>query len=567
VNVGREIACDRAMRTRALVLLGVSIFCAPACGRALGLNELTFERDAMPGAGGSDGEPVSPGCRRHAECVEANFGEPSMCRNSSCVALKNTEPGDGSEPGECRVVIGAQSLESGIEPFLVGALMPIDIVSPESSPAMLNYKLAIEEISVRGSYRIAGQSRTPVVVACNAETSALSLDRSLDHLVDTLGVHAIITAISDSEQLKRSIERVLVEKRKSVFFLNALSAPPFGSIEPGELLWHLLPNLSDLAPVYDPLVRRVEDYVNPAPPSSPRPPLRLALVVATDFLQLANFGEALNDRLTFNGKTALENGPEYYRRLGVSSVYTSPGPDVSAQLVELLEFRPHVIVSAAGPEFVTILRFLEEEWPITEQLRPFYLLSPDQVGHREFLFEAIFQGELRERGLVQRIVGVNHARAADPTAYDRYLARLKGKFPDGRHLDSTGNFYDAAYFVAYAAAAGATTPLLSGADLASGMRRLLDGERIDVGPVQLPGALAYLRDDPNSTIALHGTLGPPAFSADRARRGTGSIWCVRKAEEGEYESGGYEYRVMFDALRYDANNGTLAGSIPCFDGF
>jgi hypothetical protein len=550
------------MRTRALVVLWVSTLGAPACGRALGLNELTFERDATPEAGASNADPVSPACTRHVECVEANLGEPSVCRNSSCIALKDTEPGDGSEPGECRVVVGAQSLDSGIEPFLVGALMSIDVVSPESSAALLNYKLAIEEIGVRASYRIAGQSRTPVVVACNAQTSAVSLDRSLDHLVDTLGVQAIISTISDSEQLKRSIERVVVEKRKSVFFLNALSAPPVGSIEPGDLLWHLLPSLSDLAPVYEPLLRRVEDYVNPAPPTGLRPPIRLALVVATDSLKLADFGETLSDQLTFNGKTALENGPEYYRRLGVSSTYNSSEPDVSAQLVELREFRPHVIVSAAGPEFVTILRLLEDAWPVAEQPRPFYVLSPYQAGHRGPLLQAIFEGDFRERGLLRRFVGVNHAGAADATAYDRYLLRLRGKFPDGEDLEGTENFYDAAYFVAYAAAAGAPTPLFTGADLASGMHRLLKGERIDVGPDQLSGALQYLREDSRRTIALYGTLGPPDFSVERARRGTGSIWCFRESTEAEFQ-----YEVVFDTLRYDPNNGTLPGSLPCFDGF
>lgn len=160
----------------------------------------------------------------------------------------------------------------------------------------------------------------------------------------------------------------------------------------------------------------------------------------------------------------------------MSSAYTSAGVDVSAPLAELREFKPHVIVSAAGPEFVTILRTLEEDRLGAEQQRPFYVLSPYQLGQRSELSNAVLQGYVRGRDLQQRIVGVHHAGALDPVPYDRYLARLQGKFPSAKYLERTEQFYDAAYFVAYAATAGARTPFLTGRDLTEQRAAILGGE-------------------------------------------------------------------------------------------
>jgi hypothetical protein len=524
------------------------------CGRALGLDDLTFDRDAS----GIE-------CASHADCAASNFGT-TMCRSSRCVALGNYDPTqtDPEQRGDCKLVIGATNLDRGAEPFLFGAFANIDPVAPESSVAVLNYKLAVKEVATLGGIPIAGESRLPVGVVCDARVSPERLERSLDYLVDGLGISSLIAGIGDAAALRSSFEHVQHEQ-KDVFFLSPLSSSSvLTSIPDGDLLWSMMPDVLDVAPVYLPLVSRIEQFINRAQEEGPGPHLRVALVVASDYTKLSQIGLFLDEQLSFNGKSAAENAPDDYLLLNVSSEYVDPNADLSAQLALLQAFRPHLIVSAAGPEMLTkLIPFLELEWPVAEQQRPFYLLSPLQASDRAQLIataraNAGFQ-------LEQRLVGVNIAAAADSRLYADYFNRLKSEYPEALNIDGTENYYDAAYFLMYAAAAGAKAAQVSGEDMVAGMHRLLGGVSYDVGSRDLLAALGYLRDDPARTIALQGTLGPPDFDENGARRGTGSVWCLERSTDPS--SSAPVWNLAWDVLRYDPTAGALSGTFPCFDGF
>jgi hypothetical protein len=524
------------------------VACTIGCSRVVGLDELTFNQE--------------PECRTHTECVETELA-PSICRNSRCLQLTNYDSFalEPDQHGDCRVVVGAENLESGFEPFLFGAFARIDPATPQSSPAVLNYKLAVQEFSKRGGLSIAGASRLPVAVVCNADVAPERLERSMDFLVDTLGVSAIIAAITDVGDLRSSFEHVR-QKSKDVFFSNPHSSSNVLTSLQDARLWHLLPDVLDVAPAYVPLVTRVEHYINPATASGSRPPIRLALVVANDFTKLDGIGEVLNGQLRFNDKSAADNEPDHYLPLVVTSPFTDPAADLSPQLEKLRAFRPHIIVSAASSEFLEkILPELEKDWPESEAPRPFYVLSPYQRGPAVLeLAKYDWAYQLR-----RRIVGVNIAGAEDPTLYDAYLSRLKLQFPDAHNLDSTENYYDAVYLLLYAAAAGAEGREPMGTDVANGMQRLLRGIRYDVGPKDLVDAMRYLEEDRERTISLYGTLGPPDFDANGARRGTGSVWCIDEIEDAL--SGATAWHLHFDTLRFDPEQGVLTGALPCIEGF
>jgi hypothetical protein len=500
-----------------------------------------------------------PRCEAHAECAERHLG-PSICQASRCVALTNYDPlaADPERRGDCRVLVGAENLSEGLEPLLFGAFAVVDPTTPESSLPILNYKLAVQEISNQGGIPIVGESRLPVAVVCNSNVTSARIERSFDHLVDTLGVSAVIAGITDVAELKSSFEHVQ-QKPRDVFFLSPFaSSNLLTSIRDNDLLWHLLPNVLEVAPTYLPLVTRVEDHINPAPASGPRAAIRVALVIASDFTKLAELGEFLDKNLHFNGSAARENAQDRYLRVSVNYDTTNPDADLSEQLRSLQAFRPNIVVSAAGNELLKkIVPELEQGWPASEPARPFYVLSPYQISDALYGL-AQYEGSYRLR---ERLVGVNFAAAADSTSYDDYLARLKLQFPDRRGLESTENYYDAPYLLLYAAAAGAISRDFTGADVARGMRRLLSGMPYNVGPKDLVNALRYLEDDPQRTIALQGTLGPPDFDANGGRRGTGSVWCVEESQAPP------AWQIHFDALRYNPEQATLEGTLPCLAGF
>jgi hypothetical protein len=87
---------------------------------------------------------------------------------------------------------------------------------------------------------------------------------------------------------------------------------------------------------------------------------------------------------------------------------------------------------------------------------------------------------------------------------------LNNKF-EGAYAD-TANYYDAFYFLSYAAMAAGTDEPLSGLGIARGMKRLLSGPSFDPVPDQIGKVLSALAE-PKSTIKLESTLGPPGFDA------------------------------------------------------
>jgi hypothetical protein len=313
------------------------------------------------------------------------------------------------------------------------------------------------------------------------------------------------------------------------------------------LVWHTLGSHADAARVYGPLISRIEDYVNPADEDGGRPEIRLALVHGQS---QANVDEAnqIHADLMLNGRNAVANGDEFYLR----SFYDSEDPDAFERvLVELSEFRPHIVVAPADDSFLVMMMALDGNWPTIapDQPPPFYVLSSYHTGP-ELLDMVAAAPELRTR-----IVGVAPAAARDRTLYEAYLAKLKLDNPYDFALDGMENLYDAAYFMMYAASAAVveSEPLV-GLDLAHGMRRIVAGPSYDIGPEAIPSAFEWLRT-PDNTLSLKGTLGEPRYDVGKGTRldTEGSVWCI--AEEAD---GSLDYH--FDRLTMAASGKELEGA-------
>ena len=156
--------------------------------------------------------------------------------------------------------------------------------------------------------------------------------------------------------------------------------------------------------------------------------------------------------------------------------------------------------------------------------------------------------------LAPGIAGVNFAAAEDQTVYEAYQTRFDAAFPSHAGTHGYENYYDAAYYLIYSAAAAGKISPLTGADLASGMQRLLSGRySFSVGPDDFVPAFVAL-EEPGSGIVLNGAMGPPNFDpATGARVEPGTVFCVGKSR-----------RLSMDVLRLDAQ-GQLTGTFPCFD--
>lgn len=538
---------ERPLRVASFIVLATLIGCA----RLLGADELSFDGaggcsgsadcdggDAA-GAGGTQAVPELA-CQSHRECTPTPWDEPKVCLDGACVALKNDSG--------CELVLGEENLQKNTPPFVFGILANLPL---EESADARSYYLAVREFSSMG-LELGGEAVQPVAVVCDVSTTSPDqLDRNVDHLVDTLGVSALVAGVGGLE-LKRSFTRVHRTKGKDVFFLSPFeSGSVLTTIEDDGLLWHMLPSALDLAPTFLPLVRRVEDFVRRSLEGDTRP-IRLALIETT-YPTDADFGHYLDRNLSFNGSSAHDNAPEHYLRLKLDSDRIDTLPTSTTEFEVLRAFDPDVIVAAAGEEFVFPIM-----WPLEQNRRtgargPFYVFSPTAL-HVWSLHRLV----TKLPGLERRIVGVNTAADEDRTLNQAYLSSLAGEFPlkDGA---GTGNFYDSVYFLLYAAAAARPEHELTGRDIASGMLRLLEGQRFDVGVTHIPGVVDFLQRT-DQTLSLHGTMGPPSFDvATGARRGHGNVWCMHIADGVPTN--------WLDVMVYDPGLHTLQGEFVCNDAF
>jgi hypothetical protein len=326
----------------------------------------------------------------------------------------------------------------------------------------------------------------------------------------------------------------------------------------------------DYAPGYREMLALTEAYLRRTRELEPADrKIKVAHVTSTDAFneELKNFVEPV---LRFNGDLDVtQNGAENYLAVTIN---TALEPEEQATQIfdlaaQVRAFRPDVVISTAGPQFSQsrgVLEYIETLWDDgTGTPRPFILLSPYNAGNTAPVIDLIESemavvggGQAADPEAYKRFVGLSAAGAQDSTLQNQYASRLIGRFGMGANPD-TGNYYDAVYFLAYSMlGSGAAKP--TGPQIAKGMRRLIAGDRFDVGPTAIAGVFEALADTETS-IELYGTLGPPDFDADTGERiGTSSAFCFFKNSTSSVVP-------RIDVLRYDRDSAEFVGNFPCFD--
>ncbi|HEY3494018.1 MAG TPA: hypothetical protein VGK73_05000 [Polyangiaceae bacterium] len=504
------------------------------------------------------GEPAKP-CSGQQDCSGSDAQDPHVCREGKCVALfdrRPETPADAGTPedreGSCRRLIGAENLrEDAPPPFLFGALSSPG--EPEDHPAVLNYELAVRQLTGEGGIEIEGAQHVPVGVVCDV-SSGVELDRTFDHLTRDLGIQAIVTPLHEAE-LERSFERLFWTQGRPVFLLSpGLSTQRLADIDDAGMLWHVLGPASDIAATYPPLIRRVTDYLHRLRPEGERPPLRLALLSSRrgEDLEIA-------DSIASMLAQSTNTGDEFYRRYTLEDPELDDHRSYVSTSLALLSFRPHVIVAIDDDEFVyNLLRPLENGWAHIAggQEQPFWVLSHHQQGS-----VALMRLLTQFPTLAERVVGVAPRVARGTLLYEAYVNQLRSENSRRDDVEGASNFFDASYFLLFAAAAAGDVERLSGASIAAGMPRLIEGEAFDMWSSQVQTALEALHDR-STSIALRGTFGLPDFDPATGARlyAEGSVWCVTLERND---------RVSFhyDALKLDASKSAVIGSLGCFPGF
>lgn len=481
-----------------------------------------------------------PGCQSHAECIDT-FGNgtvPYACVDRTCLKMQTEE---------CPLMLPAKGegwLEAmrSTNPVIVAGSGVINTAGAPDA-RLRNYELALAELNgTTGGFQ---GTRQMVMLGCKANVDTAQIDSIMTHL-NELKIHAMVTAFY-AENLQRAFQNYALPSQ--MFFISPLeSDPQLALTVDSGLLWHIGPSPEYIGRAYAPLLTRVLAHLGLTED------IRVAAVVAEDQRFMTNMmtSVTLGDYgIRFNGGNAGANlATNHYLGLSVNA-----GEEASIDQVRaLIEFKPHVIISAGAYEFFrNIIAGVEAGWnPGDDQPKPFYILSPFNYNDVDSLLAVTASNPT----LRTRLAGVNGAGGTDQNIYTDYNLSYANYYP-GVNEPGYENFYDAAYYLLYAAGAVSATSGLEGPDYTRGMRRLLGGNQsFDVGRGDLPAGLAAVAN--GASIQLNGTLGPPNWAENGTRELPGSVYCI---------DGGNNF--VPDVLRYneatpgDASSVTLDGTFTC----
>ncbi|MFO7179313.1 MAG: hypothetical protein DIU78_011495, partial [Pseudomonadota bacterium] len=293
-------------------------------------------------------------CTSHTEC-NLIAEEPRLCLASRCVRLRNDDPINPARGGACRQVLGGEAILKGAEPFVFGVLTQLPAAQQTPAAAVRNYDLAIREFASKGGVPIAGKTRVPVAVLCDGESANReSLTRTLEHLTHVLEVPAVLAGLRDSEDLLWAFDLVHGTWGKNVLFLGPYAADEaLLAHDDDDLLWHLLGRPADLAPVYEPLVARVEAYLRNTTGLSE---IRIALVDSEAGFA-SDLGNLVHERLRTRARSPDRNDAGGYLRLRIPAD-AKYERILDEFLPKLVEFSPNVVVFTGAYEAILTMDLL-----------------------------------------------------------------------------------------------------------------------------------------------------------------------------------------------------------------
>jgi ABC-type branched-subunit amino acid transport system substrate-binding protein len=498
--------------------------------------------DVQGGAGGD----TATGCLSNSQCVADNNGEPYACLEpgQDCTALKTEE---------CPLVFGDFTSD---EVVYFGALLDVPASGPLSQMSTLNVKLAVDEVEDMGGLPSGQMGHLRALVGVVCKKDAELVPKTAAHLIQDLGVSAVLAHLPSNELKDFFVEHALPEQ---VFVLNpGFADNTLTSLATDGLFWHMIGDIRDVAPAYAPVVQRAENYINPEPRVEAT---RVALVIADRYAEKSIADSFVSD-LVFNGKSVIDNGDDFFS-ITVPALADEPDADYAAANAALLEFAPHVVVAVTREELIhKMLPVLEGEWSrVNESVKPIYVVPTALAMNLDLLnYISFTTGDSTSESKRRRIVGVNAASAEDMSLYNDFLVRFRSAYPEFENAAGFENFYDAIYLLTNAIYAAGAVSELGGPDIARGMQRVTTGNVvIEVGPTHLADGFAALAT--GGSIQLLGTMGPADFDPGTgARRGNGSVYCVERTS-----TGGVAF--LYDVLRYDRETEALIGETFCFDGF
>jgi hypothetical protein len=464
-------------------------------------------------------------CSANADCVDIS-GPGSICASNSGANRCQRVVTD-----ECPLYVGDPFVERTVIFGVMGDIAPTDARYTRDIGIVAAAKLAVDEFQADKGIELNGKRRVAVVF-CRQSTPRASST----HLV-RLGAKAILGP-TESARLLSVVEQAAPEKVP--VFAGALDENPAAALSQAAGLVFLT------GAERGSTVAAMSAYLgeNKTPiltATGGGAALRVLTVLSQDN---AGYESLLAEKLTFNGKTALQNQGDAGCDACYRNIKLTDG-DVAAFLSAVAAFRPSVIVPIVDASWgTTFLPALEASFvgpakpPI--YLHPFTL--EEDAGYRV----------LRKANPTlptQRIAGLWPARTSSAVAsfQDRYRAATSPKASVAGPTPnvSATRVYENMSFVllaAYSAARSAPKGEFTGADLARAVANVTTkgAASVQIGPLGIVPAVQTLnrelgRDQPEfEKIDIDGIFTKFEFTSNQVATNPWQIWCLDGAK-GTYE--------------------------------
>ncbi|HEU4409306.1 MAG TPA: ABC transporter substrate-binding protein [Polyangiaceae bacterium] len=491
--------------------------------------------DGGAGPGGGGGAAGSGGGGSNAACA-AEVGGPAVARVDGagarrCVALASPD---------CLAVTGDVARDDVV---IVGSLLPTR--GPDASlgvPAENATRLAAGEIAqVGGLLRADGTSRPLAFVHCDHSSDADVAVRAATHLVDEVGVAAIVgpdfsgLVIDVAERLTLDRGVLLLSPAATSVALTSFDATRGGE----RLLWRTSPSDAYQAIPLGAQYQAIEAGLKAGGDVAAA---KVAVVYKNDAYGRGLY-ESFRQGAVVNGRSPGDPGNA---QSFLAREYDAEG-ELGPLVAELAAFAPHVVVGVGLTELVTrVVEPLEQAWGAGP--RPHYLFSEgarsqdllDLVGRRDDL-------RARTRGT---------SPGTNTPLSQAFYARYRRAHGEALVFGMAGA-YDATYLLAYAVVAAGEGAPLTGAALARGLRRMTGGAaRVDAGPADVARAFNLLYD--GNAIDYNGASGPLDFDAAGEAPSDIQVWCVA-LDPNTREPYFFDNTGVF----YDAAKNEVVGAFAC----
>ncbi|MDI1435198.1 ABC transporter substrate-binding protein [Polyangium sorediatum] len=459
-------------------------------------------------------------CAKTSECSAA--GAEQFCRKAPGAASGVCKP---LKSPECQVIEGDPTVENA---FLIGSIHPTTATGfdGEIGVSMENsIRLAIRDMkgNVGGLPSVGGGSPRPVVmIGCTDAGEATVSVKAARHLIDNLGVQAIIggafsgVALETANQATLDARVLLISASATGIALTGVDDTPDGAT--AGLLWRTVPSDIFQANAILQYVPQLEKRIREELGLTDEP-IKLALVHKGDAYG-RGLRSALEATLTFNGKTALNNGENFL-------LVDYGDPDGTTKYPETIEavknHGSHIVLMFGTGEAVSSLYGpIEIGWNSALGYKPRYVFSDSNyntgalAGAIDVGADAAAKADWRKRttGVVPGPQNTDQNYQLFVNLYGTTFGTENGD----PSILGAASAYDAAYLLFYSASTIADG-VITGQKLAEGMTKMSNADpamvgEINSGPGKLSDTMKKLMSGEYKSIDYNGAFGPLDFDPE-----------------------------------------------------